>query len=243
MPEEEPGRPALSGGSVARADAAAAVRAYQDNVIGVAFGLGPHAGRAERHAGDGQANRSRPFGQKAADVGGRDMPLDRISADRGRVARGQAIGDAALALEVWAHRIRHYVGAYLAQLGGLDAVVFTAGIGENSARLRGRALAGLQHLGLDGAMVREVEAQIIRADIAALLGDMRTQAAAQRGMQQVGGGVGATMGTAPASKIMPRTASSSAPVVTPGFTISASASRISAASFPALRIPSNPAGP
>src|SRR5690606_19085726 len=35
---------------------------------------------------------------------------------------------AALALEVYAHRIRHYVGAYAAQLGGLDALVFTAGV-------------------------------------------------------------------------------------------------------------------
>ncbi len=56
--------------------------------------------------------------------------------------------DAALALDVWAHRIRHYVGAYLAQLGGLDAVVFTAGIGENSAPLRAHALDGLGHFGL-----------------------------------------------------------------------------------------------
>ena len=56
--------------------------------------------------------------------------------------------DAALALHVWAHRIRHYVGAYLAQLGGLDAVVFTAGIGENAPVLRARALDGLAHLGL-----------------------------------------------------------------------------------------------
>lgn len=56
--------------------------------------------------------------------------------------------DAGLALDVWAHRIRHYVGAYLAQLGGLDAVVFTAGIGENAPALRARALDGLAHLGL-----------------------------------------------------------------------------------------------
>src|SRR5690606_28636686 len=51
--------------------------------------------------------------------------------------------DAELALDVWAHRIRHYVGAYTAALGGLDALVFTAGIGENSASLRARAVAGL----------------------------------------------------------------------------------------------------
>ncbi len=63
-------------------------------------------------------------------------------------AADEGDGDAALALDVWAHRIRHYVGAYLAQLGGLDAVVFTAGIGENSPALRALALAGLEFLGL-----------------------------------------------------------------------------------------------
>ncbi|AMB59423.1 acetate/propionate family kinase [Microterricola viridarii] len=57
--------------------------------------------------------------------------------------------EAELALQVWRHRIRHYIGAYYAQLGGLDAVVFTAGIGENNALLRRRALAGLAHLGIE----------------------------------------------------------------------------------------------
>lgn len=55
---------------------------------------------------------------------------------------------AELALSVFAHRIRHYIGAYLAQLGGLDAVVFTAGIGENSNVVRERVIAPLAHLGL-----------------------------------------------------------------------------------------------
>jgi len=53
------------------------------------------------------------------------------------------------ALEVWAHRIRHYIGAYVAELGGLDALVFTAGVGENNARLRARAVAGLEFLGIE----------------------------------------------------------------------------------------------
>lgn len=57
--------------------------------------------------------------------------------------------EAELALQVWRHRIRHYIGAYFAQLGGLDALVFTAGIGENNALLRRRALAGLEHLGIE----------------------------------------------------------------------------------------------
>jgi len=65
-----------------------------------------------------------------------------------RAAAESGDADAERALAVWAHRIRHYVGAYLAQLGGLDAVVFTAGVGENAPALRARALAGLEHLSL-----------------------------------------------------------------------------------------------
>ena len=57
--------------------------------------------------------------------------------------------EAALAaLAVWRHRIRGYIGAYIATLGGVDAVVFTAGIGENNALLRRRSLAGLEFLGI-----------------------------------------------------------------------------------------------
>ena len=56
--------------------------------------------------------------------------------------------DAAEALEVFCYRIRCTVGAYAAALGGVDAVVFTAGIGENDADVRGRVCAGLSWLGL-----------------------------------------------------------------------------------------------
>jgi len=55
---------------------------------------------------------------------------------------------AELALAVYEHRIRRYVGAYMAELGGLDAVVFTAGVGERDPLLRRRSLAGLEHLGI-----------------------------------------------------------------------------------------------
>jgi acetate kinase len=57
--------------------------------------------------------------------------------------------DARLALDVMTHRIRHYVGAYAAQLGGLDAIVFTGGVGENAAEVRSRALTGLGFLGVE----------------------------------------------------------------------------------------------
>jgi acetate kinase len=52
------------------------------------------------------------------------------------------------ALAVWSHRIRHYIGAYVAQLGGLDAIVFTAGVGENNELFRRLALEGLEFFGL-----------------------------------------------------------------------------------------------
>ena len=56
--------------------------------------------------------------------------------------------DAELALDVYCYRIRCYVGAYLAALGRLDAIAFTAGVGENSPLVRARSLAGLERLGI-----------------------------------------------------------------------------------------------
>jgi acetate kinase len=55
---------------------------------------------------------------------------------------------AVLAVEVLLHRLRKYLGAYVAELGGVDAVVFTAGIGENAGWLRARAVERLGFLGL-----------------------------------------------------------------------------------------------
>lgn len=52
------------------------------------------------------------------------------------------------AYDVYVHRLRKYVGAYLAVLGGADAIVFTAGVGQHVARLREDALAGLDALGV-----------------------------------------------------------------------------------------------
>lgn len=54
-----------------------------------------------------------------------------------------------LAIEIFCYRIRKYIGAYLAALDGADAIVFTGGIGENSAAIRARVLEGLRWLGID----------------------------------------------------------------------------------------------
>jgi acetate kinase len=55
---------------------------------------------------------------------------------------------ARLALEVTIHRLKHYLGAYVALLGGLDVLTFTAGIGENDTALRADVLSGLEVLGI-----------------------------------------------------------------------------------------------
>ncbi len=55
---------------------------------------------------------------------------------------------AVLALEMYARRIKKYMGSYYALLEGLDALVFTAGIGENSPLVREMALKGLAHMGI-----------------------------------------------------------------------------------------------
>lgn len=53
-----------------------------------------------------------------------------------------------LAIEIYCHHIRKYLGGYMAVLGGVDAVVFTGGIGENSRLVRSTATAGLERLGI-----------------------------------------------------------------------------------------------
>jgi acetate kinase len=57
--------------------------------------------------------------------------------------------DAQLALDVYCHRIRKYVGAYTAVLGGLDALVFTAGVGENADGIRAQVCRDLEVLGIE----------------------------------------------------------------------------------------------
>ena len=55
---------------------------------------------------------------------------------------------ARLAIEIFCYRARKYVGAYLAALGGADALVFTGGIGENSPDVRARICEGLEWMGV-----------------------------------------------------------------------------------------------
>lgn len=64
----------------------------------------------------------------------------------GRAGRGDA--RASLAIEVFCYRVRKYIGSYLAAMNGADALIFTAGIGENAAEVRARICAGMDGLGI-----------------------------------------------------------------------------------------------
>ena len=97
--------------------------------------------------------------------GHRDMRDVRAAADAGDDAARIAIG-------TYLHRLKHYIGAYFAVLGGLDVIVFTAGVGENDAAVRAGALEGLERLGIviDPARNedRSREARVISADDSAV---------------------------------------------------------------------------
>ncbi|MBK9034771.1 MAG: acetate/propionate family kinase [Myxococcales bacterium] len=77
--------------------------------------------------------------------------LSGLGADFRDIEAAAERGDvrARLAIDVFVHRLRKYVGAYAATLGGADAVVFTGGIGENSALVRARVCDRLGFLGVD----------------------------------------------------------------------------------------------
>ncbi|MFC7457207.1 acetate kinase [Brachybacterium sp. GCM10030267] len=80
--------------------------------------------------------------------------------------------NAELAMQVYVHRLRKYIGSYAFALGGLDAITFTAGIGENVPQVRERALAGLEGFGIVLDTRRNAErskdARVISADDSAV---------------------------------------------------------------------------
>lgn len=76
--------------------------------------------------------------------------LSCLGNDMRDIEKRAADGDknAQLAIQVYAYRVRKYVGAYAAAMGGVDVIAFTGGIGENSASMRRRICSGLEYLGL-----------------------------------------------------------------------------------------------
>ncbi|MCK5833002.1 acetate kinase [bacterium] len=72
-------------------------------------------------------------------------------ADMRDILEANKTGDksCALAIKMYCYRIKKYIGAYAAAMGGLDVLVFTAGVGENSDEIRGRVVDGLQFFGVE----------------------------------------------------------------------------------------------
>lgn len=93
--------------------------------------------------------------------------------DRRDVIEHAAAGDrrCQLSLDIEAYRLKKYIGAYMAAVGKLDAVVFTAGVGEMGALIREKAIEGLEHIGIildkernNNAMTRKRESLITTDD-------------------------------------------------------------------------------
>jgi acetate kinase len=98
------------------------------------------------------------------------LGISGISSDMRDVENAAAEGHkkAILALKMYNYRIKKYIGAYAAAMGGVDAIVFTAGVGENQTSMRAESCAGLEFLGIkiDAAKnnVRGKEAEISTDD-------------------------------------------------------------------------------
>ncbi len=108
---------------------------------------------------------------RAQGVDATDQLLNRSSGLAGLSGHGNDLRDiqaraeegddrARLALNVFSHRVRKYIGAYAAAMGGLDAVILTGGIGENSAQMRRRILQRLEFLGLRLHEDRNLDARV-----------------------------------------------------------------------------------
>ncbi|MGM9628721.1 MAG: acetate/propionate family kinase [Faecousia sp.] len=78
------------------------------------------------------------------------LAISGTSSDFRDIEEGANAGneDCALALDKFAYEVRKYIGSYAAALGGLDCLVFTAGVGENSASMRARICQNLEYLGV-----------------------------------------------------------------------------------------------
>lgn len=99
-----------------------------------------------RHVGMGHEELNRILNKESGLKG-----LSGRSGDMREILAAAEAGDMAckLAVAVFCYRVKKYIGAYMAALGGLDVLIFTGGIGENSAEIRARVCQGLAGIGID----------------------------------------------------------------------------------------------
>ena len=84
------------------------------------------------------------------------LGISGVSSDFRDLEEAVAAGNerAALALKVFAHKVRFYIGAYIAEMNGVDAIVFTAGVGENDINIRDLICSELGNLGIKLDLVK-----------------------------------------------------------------------------------------
>lgn len=98
------------------------------------------------------------------------LGLSGLSSDFRDLESAAKIGDqrAQMAIDVFAYQVRKYIGSYVVAMGGLDAIVFTAGLGENSPYMRAKICSGLEvvgaHLDLKKNEVRGEDADLSKSD-------------------------------------------------------------------------------
>jgi acetate kinase len=93
------------------------------------------------------------------------LGISQVSGDmRELLARESTDVPAAEAIAVFCHHVKKAIGAMAAVLGGVDALVFSGGIGENSAPIRARVCAGLEHLGIEESGSGRVSVYVIATD-------------------------------------------------------------------------------
>ena len=104
-----------------------------------------------------------------------------VSADMRQVLQQARNGHepSRLALEIYAQRLRQMIGAMTVTLGGLDALVFAGGVGENAEEIRAAACAGLSCLGLELDTMANMQCQP-DADVASMSSDARILVIATR---------------------------------------------------------------
>jgi acetate kinase len=105
------------------------------------------------------------------------LGISGVSSDFRAIEEAAQAGNkrADLAMEMFAYRVRKYIGAYAAAMGGVDAIVFTAGLGENSPSMREKICQGLEFLGVqidpqkNNVRGREVDVSADQASVRVLL--------------------------------------------------------------------------
>ncbi len=95
------------------------------------------------------------------------LGISGISNDMRNLLQAKDRGDrkAELAIDIFCYRLKKYIGAYMAVLGRTDAIIFTAGIGENVPYVREKSLSGMEELGIEIDEKKNKQAKHVEAEI------------------------------------------------------------------------------